>query len=372
MLYLDANSTTPVNPAVREAMLPWLGSCFGNPSSAHRFGRKARQALEDARDQIAGLLHADSDEVVFTSGATESNNLALFGLVPESPCRFAVSPIEHLCVTEPAKRLQARGYIVDPIEVDSQGIVNDLNLDSSTRLICIMRVNHETGAIQPISDLVNASRIQAPQTLFHCDAAQAVGKLPVNFRELGVDSLSVSGHKFHAPQGVGLLLVRKGLKLRPALFGGHQQQGRRPGTESVILAIGLAKALELAEAEREQAWVRLSRLQSRFWELLRDQAVPAIRNSPPQSSPYVLNVSFPGCRAELLLMKLDMLGVACSTGSACSSGSLLPSPVLKAMHAPEEILRSAMRFSWTRDISEIELEQAAAIIARAVAEVRGQ
>jgi cysteine desulfurase len=194
--------------------------------------------------------------------------------------------------------------------------------------------------------------------------------LPIHFRELGVDSLSVSGHKFHGPQGVGLLLLRKGAQLRPMLFGGHQQQDRRPGTESVPLAVGLAKALELAEAERETAWNCLRLLQDRFWQQLQSYAAPVVRNSPPDNSPYVLNVSFPGCRAELLLMKLDMMGVACSTGSACSSGSLLPSPVLQAMGIEENSLRSAMRFSWTRDISEADLDQAACIIGMAVGEMR--
>ena len=370
MIYLDANATAPTSSEVWEAMRPWMGANFGNASSAHAIGRKARQALEDAREQIAEILHALPEEVVFTSGATEANNLAMFGLATDTPCRIALSPIEHLCITEPAVKLRQRGYAVDWLKVNREGTIETGELSPDTRLICAMFVNHETGAIQPIADMVRTARNTAPQAKFHCDAAQAVGKLPVRFRELGVDTLSASGHKFHAPQGVGLLLVKKGTVLRPLMYGGHQQQGRRPGTESVPLAVGLAKALKMADASRVQAWERLTHIRNRLWDYLDANASPVVRNSPADGSVYVLNASFPGCRAELLLMKLDMLGVACSTGSACSSGSLLPSPVLQAMGVPDDVLRSAMRFSWTRDITEEEIDEAGRIIAQAVRELR--
>ncbi len=370
MIYLDANATTPTLPEVWEAMRPWMQANFGNASSAHAIGRRARQALEDARERIAGILHALPEEVIFTSGATEANNLAIFGSVPETPCRLAISRIEHLCITEPAGQLQKRGYRLDWLPVNRDGIIEESDIAADTRLICTMAINHETGAIQPVSQLVQRYRVQAPQAKFHCDAAQAVGKYPIHFRELGVDTLSASGHKFHAPPGIGLLLLKKGTPFRPAMFGGHQQQGRRPGTESVPLAVGLAKALEIAERSREQAWNRLQHIRSRLWEYLVANSAPVVRNSPENGSPYVLNVSFPGCRAELLLMKLDMLGVACSTGSACSSGSLLPSPVLQAMGVPDEVLRSAMRFSWTRDITEESIDEAGRRIVQAVLEIR--
>jgi cysteine desulfurase len=209
--------------------------------------------------------------------------------------------------------------------------------------------------------------------LFHCDAAQAVGKLPVHFHELGVDALTASGHKFHAPKGVGLLLLRRGVKLHPLLWGGHQQQGRRPGTESVALAVGLAAALELCCQRMQAGWAQMKRLRERLLTRLRKEISPIVVNGPQNEqlqSPYVLNISFPGCRSDLLLIKLDLAGVACSTGSACSSGSLLPSPVLRAMGVPDEVLRSAMRFSFSPLLREAELDEAASRIIRCVKDLR--
>jgi cysteine desulfurase len=230
-----------------------------------------------------------------------------------------------------------------------------------------MMVNHETGALQPLSDAGRACR----PVLLHCDAAQAVGKIPhAGFHELGVTSLSVSGHKFGGPKGIGLLLLKRGIILLPRQFGGHQQQGRRPGTESVALAVGLAKSLEIAAARREQSLLHVGKLHRHFLTRLRDGASPIGVNSSFTGSPYVANLSFPGCRADLLLMKLDLMGVACSTGSACSSGSLLPSPVLQAMGVTDELLQSAMRFSFSSGMSLAEIEEAANRIIKAVNDLR--
>lgn len=371
MIYLDHHATTPVLPEVVEAMRPFWSDNFGNPSSAHAVGRKARQALDDARERIAHMLEAHPDEIVFTSGATEANNLAIFGLAGDPPGHILASPIEHPCVIEPLNQLAARGFEVEwlPVLRDGSVAVNELShrVRSDTRLITLMQVNHETGAMQSVGD----AAASVPHIPFHTDAAQAVGKLPMpGFRALGVACLSASGHKFGGPKGIGLLLVRRGQKLRPQLFGGHQQQGRRPGTEPVALAIGFAAALELSTRRREEALKHVGRLHSEMIRRLREGAAPVVVNSFLNGSPYVLNISFPGCRADLLLMKLDLMGVACSTGSACSSGSLLPSPVLRAMGLPIELLESAMRFSFSSHQSLAEIAEAADCIIKAVKELR--
>jgi cysteine desulfurase len=368
MIYLDHASTTPVLPEVWEAMRPYAVEHFGNPASAHAAGRKARQALENARERIANLLGASPDEVIFTSGATEANNLAIFGLAGSPPGHILASPIEHPCVTEPLKQHAARGFDVEYLPVDVCGMVSiDAFRDRSrpdTRLALVMLVNHETGAIQPVSVL------GTPYSALHTDAAQAVGKIPVSFRDLGVTSLSVSAHKFGGPKGIGALLVRRGTPLVPQLLGGHQQQGRRPGTESPMLAVGMATALEIAVARMPEATAALSRRRRSFVNRLREDCGPIVVNGPEDGSPYILNVSFPGCRADLLLMKLDLAGIACSTGSACSSGSLLPSPVLRAMGVPDDVLRSAMRFSFGPATTDAELEEAARRVVMCVRRLR--
>jgi cysteine desulfurase len=382
LIYLDNNATTPTLPAVWEAMRPYLIEVYGNPASAHRAGRRARQALEDARERVAVLLGAQPDEVVFTSGATEANNLALFGLAGDLPGHIVASPIEHPSVAEPLRRLQEIGFTVDYLPVDSSGVVRvealaDL-LRPETRLVTVMLANNETGAVQPIADCrlpiadsARKSPICNRQSAIHCDAVQAVGRMPVHFGDLGVTTLSLSAHKFHGPRGVGALLVRRGAKLRPLVLGGHQQRGRRPGTEPVALAVGLATALELAEQEGTTRRERVLGLRQRLLDALRREAAPVVLNGPEEGGiPHTLNLSFPGCRADALLMSLDLAGVACSTGSACSSGSLLPSPVLKAMGVPDEVLYSAMRFSLSALLSEVEIDEAARRIVSAVRRLR--
>jgi cysteine desulfurase len=348
---LDANATTPVLPAVWEAMRPWMLGDHGNPASAHRLGARARRALEEARDTIARLLGAEPREVILTSGATESNNLAISGLVPERGGHVLVSPIEHPSVLEPIRRLQDRhetGYL----KVDAHGVIDPESaasqLRKDTALVAAMLVNHETGAVQPVASLVQLIGDGVP---VHCDAAQAIGKLRVHFHNLGPATLSLSAHKLHGPPGIGVLLVRRGVTLRPLFHGGHQQQGTRPGTEPVALAVGLACALEAAHREMSERTRKVSRLRELLLSAWRERGIEFVVNGPDASSgaglPHVLNVSFPGCNADALLMRLDLAGIACSTGSACSSGSLLPSPVLEAMGVPRERLHSAMRFSFS-------------------------
>ena len=370
MLYLDHASTTPTLPEVWEAMRPFMAEQFGNPASAHAAGRQARRALDDARERVAHCLGASPDEVIFTSGATEANNLALFGLAGSPPAHILASPVEHPCVTEPLRQLAARGFEVEYLPVETNGIVcvdaYRARVRPDTRLAAVMLVNHETGAVQPVARLAAA----APGVAVHTDAAQAVGKVPVSLRELGVTSLSLSAHKFNGPKGVGALLVKHGVKLSAQLFGGHQQQGRRPGTEPVALAVGLAVALEIATTRLDESVEAMRQKRDRLLGRLRTTCPPVVVTAPADGSPYIVNVSFPGCRADLLLMKLDLAGVACSTGSACSSGSLLPSPVLKAMGVPDEVLRSAMRFSFGPGTTAEELDEAADRIAGCVNQLR--
>jgi cysteine desulfurase len=375
-IYLDHSATTPVLPEVVEAMRPFWSDNFGNPASAHSVGRKARQALEDARERVGNLLQAEPDEVIFTSGATEANNLAIFGLAGAHPAHVLASPIEHPSVIEPFRQLGLQGFEVEwlPVQIDGSvsvdALIQSIRLD--TRLVSLMLVNHETGAVQPVHDAARKARAAGNRSVcFHCDAAQALGKLPFpGFNELGIDSLSASGHKFGAPKGIGILLLRRGSTLRPLLYGGHQQKERRPGTEPVALAVGLATALEIATTCREQSYSKSFHIRQRFLTRLRDGAGPLVVNGSDSGSPFLANVSFPGCRADLLLMKLDLLGVACSTGSACSSGSLLASPVLRFMGVPDELLKSAMRFSFSSCLSAGEIDEAGDRIIKAVNDLR--
>jgi cysteine desulfurase len=371
-IYLDNNATTPLLPAVWEAMRPFAAEVYGNPASAHQAGRHARKALEDARDRVAALLDAHPEEVLFTSGATESNNLALVSHAGDLPGHLISSPIEHPSVLEPVKQLQERGFQVDWFPVDQQGLVGLETLPNllrpQTRFVTVMLANHEMGAIQPIRDLVN--RLEG-RVLFHCDAVQAVGKVVVRFHDLGVSTLSLTAHKFHGPKGIGALLVKRGVNLRPQLWGGHQQHGKRPGTEPVALAVGLATALELGCQQMQQRLEKVRRLRQRFLDSLLATSAPIVINGPETGGiPHTLNLSFPGLRADALLMNLDLAGIACSTGSACSSGSLLPSPVLQAMKAPEELLHSAMRFSLSPLLTEEEVDEAARRIGAVVKRMR--
>jgi cysteine desulfurase len=371
-IYLDNNATTPQLPAVWDAMRPFLTDVYANPASAHGAGRRARRALEDAREQTAALLGAHPDEVVFTSGATEANNIVLFGLCGEPPGHLLASPVEHPSVNEPLQQLAQSGFTLDRLPVNPVGIVRtealaDL-LRPETWLVTVMLANHETGAVQPIRSLGQIVNGRCP---FHCDAVQAVGKVSVHFHQLGVSSLAFSAHKFHGPKGIGALLLRRGTKLRPRTWGGHQQQGRRPGTEPVALVVGLATALELAHRESEQRREKVCRLRELFLRHLRENAAPMVLNSPADGGiPHTLNISFPGLKADALLMCFDLAGIACSTGSACSSGSLLPSPVLQAMGVSDNVLSSAMRFSLSALLTEAEINEAARRIVGVVQRLR--
>ena len=369
-IYLDHNATTPVRPEVWDAMRPALAA-VGNPASAHHAGRKARQLLDDARDCVATLLGATPDEVLFTSGATEANNLAVFGLADETGHLLAAA-IEHPCVIEPLNQLANQGVPVDWLPVTPGGRAEQsavlARVTDVTRLVCLMMANHETGTVQPVR---HVAKTLPKHVKLHCDAAQAVGKLPIDFRDLGVTSLSASAHKFGGPMGVGVLLLKHGTKLRPRTFGGHQQRGHRPGTEPVALAVGFAAALELAVRDMDANRDRLAALKQRLLSHLLAEP-PIVVNGDPDGLPTTLNVSFPGLRSDVLIVSLDLAGVACSTGSACSSGSLLPSPVLRAMGVPDDVLRSAIRFSFGPTLTDTDIDEAARRIIRCTKSLRSR
>ena len=369
---LDWNATAPLRDEAAEAMRRVERDGWGNPASAHAVGRAARRFLEDARDRVAAILGATPSEVAFTSGATESNNLAVFGVCGLLPpgSHLLAAEFEHPCIAEPINALlKSHGHRWSVLPVGEDGIVPFASLeahaaDPAAKFLALMLVNHETGAIQPVR---RAAKVFGKRLHVHTDAAQAVGKMPVDFHDLGVHTLTASGHKFGGPKGVGVLLTRTGVTLTPRTLGGHQQQGRRPGTESPALAVGFAVALAASLTQFSAAAVALTETRRAFFTFLEHNAGPVFLNGNwDDSVPTTLNLSFPGCRADLLLMKLDLAGIACSTGSACSSGSLTPSSVLQAMHLPDDRLHSALRFSFGASQSKETLLEAASRIAAVV------
>jgi cysteine desulfurase len=365
-IYLDHNATTPLDPEVLEAMRPHFLS-GGNAESRHAFGRAARCAWERARDIVASILGADPAEVIFTSGGTEANNLAIFGLAgaQAEPAHVVASPIEHPAIAEPLARLEAAGFAVDRIPVTKQGVADARQmataLQSATRFATLMLANNETGAIQPVAEL--AVLAAAQDVPVHTDAVQAVGRIPVHFGRLGTATLAASAHKFHGPVGVGLLLVQRHIRLGSRLFGGGQQQGRRPGTVPVALVVGLATALQRWHNSFETCTARWTAQRDHLYARLVAALGPhrIIRNGPDDEShrlPQTLNVGFPDIDGDALLMHLDLTGVAVSLGAACASGSTRPSPTLLAMRVPDSYLRSSVRFSFGLATTMAELDDA--------------
>jgi cysteine desulfurase len=373
-IYLDHNATTPLDPEVLDAMRPYFLAA-GNAESRHAFGRSARRTWELAKETVAQILGADPVEVIFTSGGTEANNVAVFGLAgTESLPRHVVSsPIEHPAVAKPVARLEAAGFAVDHVPVNSQGLADVLQMATTfhpnTQFATLMLANNETGAVQPVRELVAVARARGIPV--HTDAVQAVGHIPVHFHDLGVTTLAASAHKFHGPVGIGLLLVRTEDKLGVRFFGGGQQPERRPGTIAVPLAVGLATALRKWHNQsqaRTSRWIALrDRLESGLIFALGSQRV--IRNGPveeDQRLPQTLNLGFAGLDGDALLMQLDLAGIAASLGSACASGSTHPSPTLMAMRVPDDRLRSSVRFSFGATTTEAEIDEAIGRIAEVV------
>jgi cysteine desulfurase len=356
-IYLDHAATTPMHPEVLTAMLPYFTEVYGNPSSVHRFGRAAKQALTDARDRLADMLDCTPGELVFTSGGTESDNMALFGAAEAQssaakPKRhIVVSSIEHHAVLHAAEELERRGYRVTYLSVDSTGrvLIDDVReaVGEDTALISVMYGNNEVGTLQPIEEIGRIARDRG--ALFHVDAVQALGALNISLSKLPVDLMSFSAHKINGPKGIGALYVNKKVKISPRLFGGSQERKRRAGTENVAGAVGFAKALSIRLTDLEGERATLARLRSAMIEGLASQLPPdrfAINGHPTEHLPHILNVSFPGTNTESMLMNMDLEGIAASSGSACSAGALEPSHVLQAMQLSDKLLRSAIRFSF--------------------------
>lgn len=357
-IYLDFNGTTPIAPEVAALMNSVLTEPFGNPSSVHWAGLPARQAVEKARAQMAALLHCSPDEVIFTSGGSESNNHALKGVffARDGGGHIITTQIEHPALLKPCRFLERLGASITYLPVDSLGQVapDDVRraLTPRTILVSVMHANNEVGTLQPIAEVARIAHERG--ILFHTDAAQSIGKIPVHVDELGVDLLSLAGHKFYAPKGVGVLYVRNGVRLEPLIHGAGHESGRRAGTENILLNVALGSACELA-----QSWLEVEsicQLRDLFWELLRTRFGKGVvlNGHPTERLPNTLNVSFVGKIGSTILSGLE--GVAASTGSACHSGSVELSPVLKAMKVPPEIGMGAIRFSLGRTTTREEIE----------------
>ncbi len=351
-IYLDHAATTPVRAEVLEAMQPFFGARFGNPSSIHRWGREARTALDEAHERVAHCLGASADELIFTSCGTEADNMALLGVFRacrgEGRSAVVTTPIEHKAILAAAHQATREGGEERLLAMRNDGRVDEASYDAMVRddvCVCsVMWVNNEIGVVQDIDAL--AERAKSRGVVFHTDAVQAFGKLVVDARTTHFDLLSISGHKIGAPKGIGALYIRRGTPIEPLMFGGAQDRGRRPGTENVAMAVGLARAAELAVAEREHEWAMLVALRDRLEHALLERIPDAVihgRGAP--RAPHIMSISVPGTDSESLLMALDLRGIACSAGSACQSGSITPSHVLSAIGVPADLASSAIRMS---------------------------
>jgi len=351
-VYLDHSATTPVRAEVFAAMEPFYGPKFGNPSSMHRWGREARAALDEARERLAAALGAHPDEIVFTSGGTEADNLAILGvwrLLREKGKRAVVTtPIEHKAILAATHQAGHEGAEERMLAVDGAGLVRDESFDALVRedaAVCsVMWVNNEIGTVQPIAQM--AEKARAHGVIFHTDAVQAFGHVPVSAKTAAFDILSVSGHKIGAPKGIGAIYIRRGTFVEPMQFGGSQNRGVRPGTENVAAAVGLARAAELAVEELDTEMPKLERMRDYLQKELETRIPDAVVNGAgAPRAPHILNISVPRTDSESMLMALDMAGVACSSGSACQSGTVDPSHVLEAIGVPRELAIAAVRMS---------------------------
>ena len=389
-VYLDFNATTPVEPDVLKAMLPYFTAEFGNAASIHTPGQSARAAVETAREQVAALIGARAQEIVFTSGGTESDNHAIFGAVAqpilpsqssangavrdqETGKHIITTAIEHEAVLNACQALEKEGVAVTYLPVNRDGLIDVETLHSAiqqrTALITIMHANNELGNVQPLEEI---GRIAKEHDIyFHTDAVQSAGKLPIDVNALQVDLLSLSGHKFYAPKGIGALYVRGGTRLRQFLYGGHHQRGFRPGTENVAGIVGLGKAAEIARKSLVQDAQRISTLRDELQQgLLQRVPQSRVNGGAAPRTPNTTNLVFPGIEGEALLIALDLKGLACSTGAACSSGAVEPSHVLTAIGLPPEEARASLRFSLGRHTIKKDIEFALQVVPAAVEQLR--
>jgi len=361
-VYLDNCATTALDDEAFEAMLPFLRADYGNASSVHGFGQKARAAVEDSRSQVAELIGAEPSEIVFSSGGTEADNMALRGTVRSTgePAHIVTSEIEHPAVLRCCEALETEGHRVTYLGVDRAGVIPSMALDAAltdqTCLVSIQHANNETGVIQPIGEMVQLAHERG--ALFHTDAVQTVGKIPVDVGSLGVDLLSLSGHKTHGPKGVGALYVRRGVELVPLLVGGSQERKRRAGTENVPAVAGLGAACRQAGARMEETTGRIRTLRDRLeQQIVGTIAGARINGGVDRRLPHVSNISFGGLDGEALLVALDFELIAVSTGAACASGSIAPSHVLTAMGLSPERVQGGLRFSLSRYTTESEIDR---------------
>ncbi len=386
-VYLDYNATTPVEPHVLDAMLPYFSADFANASSIHTPGQRARAAIETAREQVAALIGARPQEIVFTSGGTESDNHAIFGVIdshvaqpilavhssPPRPAHIITTTTEHEAVLNACQALEKQGVSVTYLPVDREGLIDPESvrriIRPETALITVMQANNELGAIQPLEEIGRIAKKH--KVYFHTDAVQSAGKIPIDVNALNVDLLSLSGHKLYAPKGVGALYVRSGTRLRQLLYGGHHQRGFRPGTENVAGIVGLGKAAEIARNSLASDAQRASTLRDKL-ECGLVERVHQVRvngGSAPRT-PNTTNVMFAGIEGEALVIALDLKGLACSVGAACSSGAVEPSHVLTAIGLSQEEAKSSLRFSLGRHTTESEIDFALEVIPAAVAQLR--
>jgi cysteine desulfurase len=405
-VYLDNNATTPLAPEVLEAMLPYLRQHYGNPSRPHSFGREARKGIAEAREAVARTLNASEAEIVFTASGTESDNLALLGVARHAPAMFLpigrlgrpalrparpaglwaktpskgrhliTSSIEHSAVLGTCRQLAKQGFTVTHLPVSSEGIVSPDDLKDACKsagtpplLVSIMHANNDTGAIQPVAELARIAHEHG--ALFHTDAVQSVGRIPCDVQALGCDLLTFSAHKFHGPKGVGGLYVRKGTRLEPILFGGHQEGGLRPGTENVPGIVGLGRALTLSCERMPEAVKRVEALRDRLHRRL-CEAIPDVTLNGPIAGrlPNTLNLSFAGVEGESLLVSLDLAGVAVGAGSACTSGALEPSHVLLAMGRSRQAAQASIRFSLSVYTTVEEIDYVIRVLPPIIAKLR--
>jgi cysteine desulfurase len=374
-LYFDNNATTQVAPEVLEEMLPYFREYYGNPSSMHFFGGQLHRKVEEARARVASLIGAEPEEIIFTSCGTESDNTAIMSAVETNPTKkhIITTKVEHPAVLNFCKHLARKGYRVTFLPVDTQGRLGKealfRALDEDTAVVSIMYANNETGVIFPIAEI--GQILREKKVVFHTDAVQAVGKIPIRVKDLPVDMLTLSGHKLHAPKGIGAIYMRKGTRFYPYIIGGHQERGRRAGTENVAFIVGLGKACELAEQHLQQENEYLSRLRDKLEKgLLETCPDVSINGDTAYRLPNTTNISFEFVEGEAILLRLDEYGICASSGSACTSGSLEPSHVLRAMGVRNTAIHGSVRFSLSRYNQESEIDQVIAVMPLIIKDLR--
>jgi cysteine desulfurase len=376
-IYLDHSATTPADPEVLGAMMRYFANHFGNPSSIHRFGQEAKRAVEESRTQAAALIGADPAEIVFTGGGTEADNMALMGTAfAETSGRnhIITCAIEHHAVLNTCKYLETKGFVVTCLPVDSVGLVSPEDVQRAmtekTLLVSIMHANNEIGTIEPLSEIAFMARERG--VIVHTDAVQSVGKIPVNVNDIGVDLLSLTGHKFYGPKGTGALYIRRNTPIAPILFGGHQEGGRRTGTENVPGIVGLGKACEIAARDLPGQMGHMLGLRKRLeMQIMEKIADVRVNGHAFRSLPHILNVSFRSITGDAIVRELDKQGIAASAGAACTAETIRLSHVLEAMQIPKDVAMGTVRFSLGKGNTEAQIDHVAAILPDIVHKLRG-